>query len=66
MRLVGNENPQFANRAHFFSAAAEAMRRILIDKARRKRANGTAATSNAWRWRVWKLPRRVTTTNSWP
>ena len=28
----------FANRAHFFSAAAEAMRRILIDKARRKKA----------------------------
>jgi RNA polymerase sigma factor (TIGR02999 family) len=37
LRLVGNENPQFANRAHFFAAAAEAMRRILIDKARRKR-----------------------------
>ena len=38
LRLVGEENPQFANRAHFFSAAAEAMRRILIDKVRRKRA----------------------------
>jgi RNA polymerase sigma factor (TIGR02999 family) len=38
LRLVGNDNPEFANRAHFFSAAAEAMRRILIDKARRKRA----------------------------
>jgi RNA polymerase sigma factor (TIGR02999 family) len=38
LRLVGDENPQFANRAHFFSAAAEAMRRILIDKARRKKA----------------------------
>jgi RNA polymerase sigma factor (TIGR02999 family) len=38
MRLVGNENPKFANRAHFFAAAAEAMRRILIDNARRKRA----------------------------
>jgi RNA polymerase sigma factor (TIGR02999 family) len=37
-RLVGNENPQFANRAHFFAAAAEAMRRILIDNARRKHA----------------------------
>ncbi len=37
-RLVGDGNPQFANRAHFFSAAAEAMRRILIDTARRKRA----------------------------
>ena len=38
MRLVGKENPKFANRAHFFAAAAEAMRRILIDNARRKRA----------------------------
>jgi RNA polymerase sigma factor (TIGR02999 family) len=38
VRLVGEANPQFANRAHFFAAAAEAMRRILIDKARRKRA----------------------------
>jgi RNA polymerase sigma factor (TIGR02999 family) len=38
LRLVGNENPQFANRAHFFAAASEAMRRILIDQARRKRA----------------------------
>src|SRR5436190_5821314 len=38
MRLVGAENPKFANRAHFFAAAAEAMRRILIDNASRKRA----------------------------
>ena len=38
LRLVGNDSPQFDNRAHFFSAAAEAMRRILIDNARRKRA----------------------------
>jgi len=29
---------QFQNRAHFFGAAAEAMRRILIDRARRKQA----------------------------
>jgi RNA polymerase sigma factor (TIGR02999 family) len=38
MRLVGKENPKFQNRAHFFAAAAESMRRILIDNARRKRA----------------------------
>ena len=38
LRLVGNDLPQFQNRAHFFAAAAEAMRRILIDRARRKRA----------------------------
>jgi RNA polymerase sigma factor (TIGR02999 family) len=38
LRLVGEANPKFENRAHFFAAAAEAMRRILIDQARRKRA----------------------------
>jgi RNA polymerase sigma factor (TIGR02999 family) len=37
MRLVGDANPKFDGRAHFFAAAAEAMRRILIDRARRKR-----------------------------
>jgi len=36
LRLVASENPKFENRAHFFSAAAEAMRRILIDRARYK------------------------------
>jgi len=36
LRLVGSENPSFQNRAHFFSAAAEAMRRILIERARRR------------------------------
>ena len=38
LRLVGNESTSWANRAHFFAAAAEAMRRILIDHARRRRA----------------------------
>jgi RNA polymerase sigma factor (TIGR02999 family) len=38
LRLVGNESQKWDGRAHFFAAAAEAMRRILIDKARRKRA----------------------------
>ena len=38
LRLVGEANPKFVGHAHFFAAAAEAMRRILIDKARRKRA----------------------------
>jgi len=36
LRLVGNEEAKFANKAHFFSAAAEAMRRILVENARRK------------------------------
>ena len=38
LRLTGNENVKWEGRAHFFGAAAEAMRRILIDNARRKRA----------------------------
>lgn len=38
LRLVGGQSPSFANRAHFFSAAAEAMRRILIDRARKRLA----------------------------
>jgi RNA polymerase sigma factor (TIGR02999 family) len=39
LRLAGNDSRvQFANRAHFFAAAAEAMRRILIERARRKAA----------------------------
>ena len=38
LRLVGIEDQKWAGRAHFFGAAAEAMRRILIDNARRKRA----------------------------
>lgn len=38
LRLAGDESNRFAGRAHFFAAAAEAMRHILIDSARRKRA----------------------------
>ncbi len=38
LRLVGDGEPHFENRPHFFSAAAEAMRRILVDAARRKKA----------------------------
>jgi RNA polymerase sigma factor (TIGR02999 family) len=39
LRLVGVEEPQpFNSRGHFFAAAAEAMRRILVDQARRKQA----------------------------
>jgi len=38
IRLVGPENQDWRGRTHFFTAAAEAMRRILIDNARRKRS----------------------------
>jgi RNA polymerase sigma factor (TIGR02999 family) len=42
LRLVKGNQDHWKNRKHFFGAAAEAMRRILIEKARRRRrlANG--------------------------
>jgi RNA polymerase sigma factor (TIGR02999 family) len=46
MRLGGDAQPTWQNRAHFFGAAAEAMRRILIDRARKhavRQASGLAA-----------------------
>lgn len=38
LRLGGEAQPNWQNRAHFFAAAAEAMRRILIENARRRHA----------------------------
>ena len=38
MRLGSDRQPEWQNRAHFFAAAAETMRRILIDNARHRRA----------------------------
>ena len=38
LRLVGSENTGWDGRGHFFAAAAEAMRRILVDNARRKKS----------------------------
>jgi RNA polymerase sigma factor (TIGR02999 family) len=37
LRLVGKDDPHWHGQRHFFGAAAEAMRRILIESARRKR-----------------------------
>ena len=37
LRLVGDEPQSWKTRGHFFAAAAEAMRRILVENARRKR-----------------------------
>lgn len=38
LRLVGVQDSQWNSRGHFFKAAAEAMRRILIDNARKKKS----------------------------
>jgi RNA polymerase sigma factor (TIGR02999 family) len=49
LRLLGDRHPAFENRAHFFGAAAEAMRRILVEHARArhrlKRGGGWARVS---------------------
>src|SRR5437867_9137136 len=37
LRLAGSADQQWNSRGHFFAAAAEAMRRILVENARRKR-----------------------------
>jgi len=50
LRLVGNEPQSWENRGHFFAAAAEAMRRILVENARRKkrlkRSDGRVGANN--------------------
>jgi len=38
LRLIGNDAKEWDNRGHFFGAAAEAMRRILVDHARHKQS----------------------------
>jgi len=38
LRIGGTKERSWADRAHFFAAAAEAMRRILVDNARRKQS----------------------------
>ncbi|MFC1765621.1 sigma-70 family RNA polymerase sigma factor [Planctomycetota bacterium] len=38
LRLLGSDDPGWDGRGHFFAAAAEAMRRILVEDARRKQA----------------------------
>ncbi len=39
IRLVGDERQSWSSRGHFFAAAAEAMRRIIIENAHRKKAH---------------------------
>ena len=45
LRLGADAQPHWQNRAHFFAAAAEAMRRILVDRARRKQAQRRGANA---------------------
>ncbi len=43
LRLIGPEERAWQNRAHFFAAAAEAMRRILVEHARRRQSQKRGA-----------------------
>jgi RNA polymerase sigma factor (TIGR02999 family) len=47
IRLAGSDRQQWRGRSHFFGAAAEAMRRVLIDRARRKAAQKRGANQRA-------------------
>ena len=46
LRLLGNGNNSWQDRKHFFAAAAEAMRHLIVDRARRK---ATARHGGGWR-----------------
>lgn len=49
LRLIGpTDEVRWQNEGHFFAAAAEAMRRILVDAARRKAALRHAANGSGW------------------
>jgi len=60
LRLLGGEENIYANRRYFFGAAAQAMRRILVDTARRKQSfkAGGELEQVPWEEPVWsaKLP----------
>ena len=49
LRLVGSDQ-EWHGRGHFFAAAAEAMRRILVERARKKRRikHGGATSASTW------------------
>ncbi len=59
LRLLGGTQPSFDNRAHFFAAAGEAMRRVLIDQARHRRRakrGGDAAREELTERIAWAEP----------
>ncbi len=57
--------PSFANSRHFFAAAAEAMRRILVDHARRKRALKRGGLAGAAHVNLNLLPAPANDNDSW-
>jgi RNA polymerase sigma factor (TIGR02999 family) len=66
LRLVGPRGEQpFANGGHFFAAAAEAMRRILVDSARRKQAKKRGGALGPSPVAVDRLPAPPIDADSW-
>src|SRR5712691_11774296 len=59
IRLLGDGNHSWQDRRHFFAAAAEAMRHILVDRARRK-----AAERHGGGWQRMKLDDVVVATET--
>src|SRR6201988_3162630 len=55
LRLVGAKNRSFKNSTHFFAAAAEAMRHILIDRARRKKTERHGGRSESVEFEEFEL-----------
>ena len=67
IRLVDTETArQWDSRTHFFAAAAEAMRRILVDNARRKLSLKRGGDRYDRTSMVWKSPPRRFPTTCWP
>jgi RNA polymerase sigma factor (TIGR02999 family) len=66
VRLVGPAGERsFANRGHFFAAAADAMRRILIDSARRRRAHKRGGETGRSGPDMDRLPAPAADADSW-
>jgi len=58
LRLVGSEDQSWDNKGHFFKAAAEAMRRVLIDNARRKKSQKRTSERSKFEFLQTDLPIR--------
>ena len=56
VRLVGGESQNWNSRGHFFGAAAEAMRRILVENARRKKSAKRGGGNDGFEFAMTDLP----------
>jgi RNA polymerase sigma factor (TIGR02999 family) len=65
IRLNGSKQC-WSGRSHFFGAAAEAMRRILIDQARRKKSQKHGAGADVEEFHESRIELKSPATKSWP